>query len=350
MSPLLPSARRHAVALAVGTALLPLATIATVAVLTPRPAAGHTPPGPTIVVAADGSGDHRSVQAAIDAVADNATVQVTILIRPGTYREAITLPASKTNVRLCGTGREPDAVVIVDNRSAGTTKPDGTTYGTSGSATATIVGNGFVAENLTIANDFDEEAHADQPGHQAVALNLSSDRARLHNVRLLGNQDTFYVKDPARVYVTQSYIEGDVDFIFGGGIAVFERSRIHTLPRGGAITAASTPADRGYGFLFTNCRFTGTATTGSTHLGRPWRPHGHVVVRESSLGRHIAATQPWTDMSGNPWTGARFFEYRNTGPGADVNANRPQLTHAQARTHTPRHYLAGTDGWNPTRP
>lgn len=181
------------------------------------------------------------------------------------------------------------------------------------------------------------------------ALNLSADRARLHNVRLLGNQDTFYVKDAARVYVTRSYIEGDVDFIFGGGIAVFDHSRIHTLPRGGAITAASTPAERTYGFLFIQCRFTGTAPAGSTHLGRPWRPHGQVVVRDSVLGRHIAAAQPWTDMSGNPWTGARFFEYRNTGPGAAINGNRPELTREQAFGYTTQWYLAGADGWNPTR-
>ena len=78
-------------------------------------------------------------------------------------------------------------------------------------------------------------------------------------MRLLGNQDTFYVKDAARVYIRRSYVEGDVDLIFGGGIAVFDRSTIHTLPRSGSITAASTPAERNFGLLFTRCRFTGEA-------------------------------------------------------------------------------------------
>ena len=55
--------------------------------------------------------------------------------------------------------------------------------GTSGSATATVSGAGFSAHNLTISNDFDEAANADKPGHQAVALNLASDRAVLTNVR-----------------------------------------------------------------------------------------------------------------------------------------------------------------------
>ena len=39
--------------------------------------------------------------------------------------------------------------------------------------------------------------------------------------------------------------------------------------------------------------------------------------------------------------------YRNTGTGAGVNSNRPQVTDAQAPTYTPERYLAGSDGWNP---
>jgi hypothetical protein len=54
-------------------------------------------------------------------------------------------------------------------------------------------------------------------------------------------------------------------------------------------------------------------------------------------------------MSPNLRTDGRFFEYQNTGDGATVNANRPQLTDEQAATATPSAYLAGTDGWNPVR-
>jgi pectin methylesterase-like acyl-CoA thioesterase len=54
-------------------------------------------------------------------------------------------------------------------------------------------------------------------------------------------------------------------------------------------------------------------------------------------------------MSGFSWrTDARFREYRNSGPGAGVNANRPQLTDAQADTYTRQRYLAGSDNWNPS--
>lgn len=313
--------------------------------LTAAPA--HSGPAGRITVAADGSGEYRTVQAAIDAVPTDSPAQVTIAIKPGTYRGVVEIPAGKPNVRLFGLGESPSDVVIVENHSAGTLKPDGSTYGTSGSATATISGRAFSAQNLTISNDFDEAAHANEPGHQAVALNLASDRAELTNVRVLGNQDTFYLKDSARAYIRNSYIAGDSDFIFGGGIAVFDRSEIHTEPRGGSITAASTPADRAYGFLFVQSRFTGTAPAGSTTLGRPWRAAAQVVVRDSILGAHIRTAQPWTDMSGNTWQAARFAEYENSGPGSGVNANRPQLTDPQAAGYTAAKYLAGADGWNP---
>jgi len=72
------------------------------------------------------------------------------------------------------------------------------------------------------------------------------------------------------------------------------------------------------------------------------------TYRESTLSATVATGQPWTDMSGNTWQAARFSEYLDTGAGAGVNSNRPQLTAAQAASSTPQTYLAGTDGWNPT--
>jgi pectinesterase len=54
-------------------------------------------------------------------------------------------------------------------------------------------------------------------------------------------------------------------------------------------------------------------------------------------------------MGGFPWQEARFAEYRNTGPGAAINENRPQLTPAQARDLTREAYLTGTDNWQPWR-
>ncbi|GAA3592114.1 hypothetical protein GCM10022419_088720 [Nonomuraea rosea] len=290
-------------------------------------------------VAADGSGTYRTVQAAIDAVPSGNASRVTITIAPGTYREIVRVPSNKPYVTLQGLGSSASQTVIVNNHYAGA-------YGTSGSATAFVDGHDFVATNLTISNDFNEDPAV--TGHQALALNLTADRARLSGVRLLGDQDTFLVNDSARAYVSNSYIEGTVDFIFGGGTIVFDNCDIYEKrSTGGPITAASTAAAKTYGFLFYKSRISGAASAGTTTLGRPWRPDAQVLYRESTLSSVINTGQPWTDMSTNSWKNARFTEYRNTGAGAGTNANRPQLSDAQAPNYTPQRYLAGSDGWNP---
>jgi pectin methylesterase-like acyl-CoA thioesterase len=228
--------------------------------------------------------------------------------------------------------------VLVYNNSANSS-------GTSGSASVFVDGHDFVAGNLTIANDFDESTVTS--GAQAVALALNADRAVFSNVRLLGDQDTFLVNDSTRALFTGCYVEGTVDFIFGGGTAVFNACSIYEKrTTGGPITAASTAASKTYGLLFYRSTITG-ATNNTTQLGRPWRQDAQVLYRESSLSATIKTAQPWTDMSTNTWQNARFFEYKNTGSGATTNSNRPQMSDSTAANYTPQKYLAGTDGWNP---
>jgi pectinesterase len=288
-----------------------------------------------LTVAPDGTGTYTTVQAAIDAVPAGNASRVVITIKPGTYREVVTVPSTKPYVTLQGLGSSAASTVIVDNHSSAAG------YGTAGSATAFIQGHDFTATDLTFSNDYGE-------GSQALAVNLSADRASFSNVRLLGAQDTFYLANSARTYLVNSYVEGTVDFIFGGGVAVFNACSIYEKrTSGGPITAGSTPAANTYGILFYRSTITGAAANVTT-LGRPWYPDAQVLYRESSLSSTVATAQPWIDMSSNSWTNARFSEYKNTGAGATVNSNRPQLTDAQAATYTPQKYLAGSDGWNPT--
>ncbi|MGP3917263.1 pectinesterase family protein [Nonomuraea sp. 10N515B] len=293
---------------------------------------------PQATVAADGSGTYTTVQAAIDAVASGNTSQVTITVAPGTYREIVTVPSNKPYITLRGLGRSPESTVIVNNRHAGA-------YGTTGSSTMFVYGHDFTARNLTIANDFDESTATS--GGQAVALYTRADRAVYRDIRVLGDQDTLYAR-AGRAYFRNCYVEGTVDFIFGEASAVFDRCDIYQKRlTGGPITAASTPAGSTYGFLFYRSTITGAADN-VTQLGRPWRPDAQVLYRESWLSSTIATAQPWINMSANSWTAARFFEYRNTGPGAAVNGNRPQLADADAENYTLQKYLAGSDGWNPS--
>jgi pectinesterase len=317
---------------------------------------------PFAVVAADGSGDFTTVQAAIDAVPAGNTAEVIVAVRPGTYLGQVIVPADKPFITLEGTGRGPGAVVIADDRANGTPKPDGSgTWGTSGSASVTVDGAGFRARNLTFANLFDEAAHPEITSKQAVAVLTRADRVEFDRVRFLANQDTLYVNSSAagvvaRAYFRDCYVEGDVDFIFGRASAVFDRCRVHSLDRdttpSGYVTAPSTDITTPYGLLFHRCTLTSDAAAGTVYLGRPWHPSqdpnaiGQTIIRDSWIGAHIGAT-PWSDFGTWPWQDARFAEYHNRGPGAVPSADRPQLTKAEAATYTPAAVLRGTDNWRP---
>jgi pectinesterase len=278
------------------------------------------------------------VQAAVNAVPASNTSRVTIAIKAGTYREIVTIPSNKPYITLQGLGSTASQTVIVYNNSAYTS-------GTSGSASMFVNGHDFIAKNLTVSNDYDENTY--ETGDQAVALHLNADRAVFINVRLLGDQDTFLVNDSTRAYMVNSYVEGTVDFIFGGGTIVFNACSIYEKrTTGGPLTAASTAATKTYGFLFYKSTITGAANN-VTQLGRPWRADAQVLYRESSLSATIKTAEPWTDMSTNTWENARFFEYKNTGSGATTNSNRPQMSDSTAASYTPQKYLAGSDGWNP---
>ena len=304
-----------------------------------------------------------SVQAAVDAVPTGSTRRTLIRIQPGVYREAIRVPANKPRISFLGLGEKAEDVVLVYNNASGTLKPDGTgAYGTGGSASVRIDGPDFLASNITFSNDFDEAANQDMKNRQAVALFLTGDRAVLNNVRCLGNQDTLLVDSPSRgvqsrFFFSGCYIEGDVDFIFGRGTAVFFESEIRSLDRGsdsnnGYVSAGSLNIGIKHGYLFTGCRFVSDAAAGSVHLGRPWHPSGdvdaiaQVLVRDSWLGAHISGA-PWTDMSGFSWREARFHEFNNNGPGSRITPERPQLDPGLAQEFTLEAYLRGSDGWAP---
>ncbi|CAM5713524.1 pectinesterase family protein [Streptomyces purpurascens] len=297
---------------------------------------------------------YPTVQSAVDAVPDGNDTPVTIAVAPGTYREKVYIPASKPHLALRGTGRDRSDTVIVFDTPA--------EYGGStGSATVRIAANDVTARNLTFSNDFDEAAH-ELKGEQALAMKTTGDRIVFEDTAFLGNQDTLMTDSPklttlSRVYVRDSYIEGDVDFVYGRATTVIERSVIRALSRGsdtnnGYITAASTWKGNPYGFLITKSKIVSDAPAGTFHLGRPWHPGGEpdaiaqVLIRDTQLPAAVKSS-PWTDMSGFSWKDARFTEYRNHGPGAGVTADRPQMSDAAARTHTVAHYLEGTDDWAP---
>ncbi|WP_019394632.1 pectinesterase family protein [Priestia filamentosa] len=306
--------------------------------------------GKVVTVSKDDKGDYHTVQEAINAIPSGNKEKVTVFIFNGVYKEVVTVSEDKDFVSLIGENVNKTKLTY-DNYS-GKEKPGGGTYGTSGSASVYIYGNDFTAENLTFENSFDEKS-VDIKDEQAVAVYTKGERQVFKNTRFIGNQDTLYTKEGTQ-YFYKCYIEGDVDFIFGGSQAVFEKCDIMSLTRGsstvnGYVTAPSTQITDEYGYLFIKSRLLSNAEEGTVYLGRPWHPGGDphaigsVVFRESYLGSHINK-QGWTDMSGFSYRDARFYEYKNHGPGVAFNDSREQLTREEANQYTIQNVL---NGWNP---
>lgn len=313
-------------------------------------AATQTPVGGSgvvrVVVSADGTADFPTIQRAVDHAPLEGNGRLEIAIRPGTYHERVKIPQDRPRVSLIGLGDDPSAVVITYSMSA--TAAGGTFF----SAVVEVQSEGFQASNLTIQNSFG-------PGSQAVALMIYSDRAIVHDVRLLGWQDTLYAA-AGRQYYNKCYIEGAVDFIFGDASAVFENSEIRSVGDGFIAAESRKTPDGPQGFVFNKCKLTQGPAQGTTpakvekgiFLGRPWRPYSRVVYLDCWMDKHIRAEgwDNWSDAA-NEKT-AWFGEYHSTGPGANAGARvtwAHQLNEKDVAAFQTQKFLAGTDGWNPTK-
>ncbi len=318
-----------------------------------RATLGAAAPPPDAVVAADGSGQYTSLQEAISTApmqTDPATPRWVIFVKAGTYRERIYVQRERGNIHVLGEDQEK--TVVVYNLHANILGPDGKPIGTFRTPTVQIDGDGMVWENLTLAND------AGRPGprpegpavSQALALRADGDRLEFRRVRFLGWQDTILV-NRGRHYFEDCTIEGHVDFIFGAATAYFNRCHIQVLADG-YITAASTPKDQPYGYVFADCRITGVEGV-RTYLGRPWREFAKTafLCTEMSAAVRLEGWHNWNKPGAEETT--FYAESGSTGPGASdatrVKWAKP-LTADQASMLTPQKVLAGTDGWNPQQP
>jgi polygalacturonase len=327
---------------------------------------------------ADGVRQFQTIQAAVnravqEAKASGRQAPIRVLIQPGRYEELVYVPALPAPIWLIGAGERPQDTVIsasLEAADAGTTlaqryggefsqadvdiqamfdslksRPHLTTFGT---ATLWSKNSGFHLKNLTVENAYVRPDPVPPGMHQAVALMLDgADRSVFDHVRLLGLQDTLYLKAgeggrTARSLFVNDFIQGDVDFVFGDATAYFYQSEIKTL--GGReqayVAAPSTHVDSRYGFVFDQVDFThdNSPIAGQAHyrLARQWfhnqrctpygpmpidgytcqlgavdglngatgtirvetlKTVGKVVVMNSRLGSHLSPTHPWSDWN-----------------------------------------------------
>jgi pectinesterase len=317
---------------------------------------------PVVTVALDGSGQYKAVQAAVDAAPQQGEV---IHIAPGTYREKLHIP--QNGIELRGTGAKPQDVVLEWDDSA---KSAG---GTGKSSSVNVSGDDFVAENLTIQNDWEKKNARVGEGSQAVALILTGDREVLRHVRLLGYQDTLYaasktchspadqaaaeasgsVCHASRQLFEDCYIEGHVDYIFGDAKAVFKNCELHGMTHTiVTITAQSRlyPLEDS-GYLFLDCTITADAAVDKLSFGRPWRPYSTVYFVNTTLKDVVLDPPGWMEWAGKLAT-STYGEYNtHDANGERVKTDRriapsKQLTKAEAEKLTVANWLKGPDGWN----
>ena len=295
-------------------------------------------PAAEMVVAQDGSGQFRTVQEAIAAVPNQSPTRTVIRIRKGVYREKLVVPVLKVRISLIGDDRDQTVLTFDDHTGKGA-------INTYTSHSVLIQGADFTAENLTFQNT------AGRTAGQAVALHVEADRCTFRNCRILGDQDTLFLATAhSRQYFRNCHIEGTTDFIFGASTAVFEHCTIVSR-KNSHITAASTPQEQPYGFVFLDCRLEADATLATNvSLGRPWRPYGSAVYVRTYLGPHIRP-EGWDNWK-NPENEktARYAEYRSTGPGSAPDKRvkwSRQLTGKEAKQYTPKRIFASQQPWNP---
>jgi pectin methylesterase-like acyl-CoA thioesterase len=295
----------------------------------------------TLVVARDGTGEFRTIQEAIEVCRAFMDYHKVIYIKKGTYKEKIVIPQWLQNIELVGEDRDQTVITFDDHANIKTPQYQ-QGIGTFRTYTLKIEANDITLKNLTVENN------AARLG-QAVALHTEGDRLLFVNCRFLGHQDTIYTGMPrTRMLFMDCYICGTTDFIFGPSTAWFEGCAIHCLSNS-YITAASTPKDADYGYVFNNCKITVAENVEKEYLGRPWRDYGYTLFMNCELPAQICP-EGWHRWEPQREKTARYLEYNNRGAGADRShrvAWSRELTKKEAQKITMKEVFRGYGDWEP---
>lgn len=292
-----------------------------------------------IVVAKDGSGDFTSIQKAFDAIPLHNETPTTIYVKSGVYKEKLHLDSTKSYVTLQGANRF-NTIITFDDHTGKKTKSR-KTINTMSSYTFLLDANNFLAKNITIQNNAGFHAG------QAVGLDVRGDKDAFIDCRIIGNQDILFTQSAnSREFYKNCYIEGTTDFIFGAATVYFDQCRIHSK-KDSHVTAASTPKDHPFGYVFYDCELTGNPNVTKADLGRPWRAYAAVAYIHCYLGQHIkpAGWSNWHDT--DRYKTARYSEYDSYGPGANPSSRvswSHQLTAQKVKNYTIENVL---NGWIP---
>ena len=300
----------------------------------------------TLVVARDGTGEFRTIDEAIEVCRAFMDYHKVIYVKNGTYKEKLIIPSWLQNIEICGESAENTIITYDDHANIqivlGTAEPRTQPMGTFRTYTLKIEGNAITLKNITIENN------AARLG-QAVALHTEGDRLVFINCRFIGHQDTVYTGVAGtRLFFKDCYICGTTDFIFGPSTAWFENCTIESLINS-YVTAASTPKDQPYGYVFNNCRLIAQPEATKVYLGRPWRDYGYTLFMNCDLGKHIRP-EGWHNWEKHREQTARYLEYNNHGDGAKTTERvgwSRLLTNKEASKITPENVFRQETSWLP---
>jgi PKD repeat protein len=232
-------------------------------VLTTKPTGPANPNN--VVVAADESGDFATVQGAVDSLPANNTTYTLVNIRNGTYTEIVDTKG-KNNITFRGQSRTGTVVGYKNN------------YNNSGGSTHSrmafkIYANDLAIENMTVVNT------TPQGGSQAEALMIETGAARfiLNNAEVDSRQDTILANvNSSQGYFYNSLIQGNYDYIWGGGNLFVTNCEFRTIPTASQYNLAASRTDNGTtpggwlgpdgryasnGISFVNCLLTRSSST-----------------------------------------------------------------------------------------
>lgn len=312
---------------------------------------------------------YATIKEAIDAAPSNSATPYLVFIKAGRYNEHLQI--DKRNIHLIGEGA--DKVTITDNRLSGSTSDPSVpaekqNLHVSQSATVVVNGSDFYAEGIAFENDWGVSKLA---GPQALAMFTNGDRAILNNCKLRSYQDTYltsYSQPDYRHYLKNCFIEGAVDFIYGGGDVYFDACTLYiNRDAGGFITAPSHAAETKWGYIFMNNTIDAPKAS-LVYLGRPWQNKPRVSFVNTHLTKNmeiygvgwhntmgaipaIFADYNTMDWKGNPVDLSNrndYYYYTNSNTGIKVEGNaKSRLTDEEVRQYTLKNVLAGDDNWMP---
>lgn len=328
------------------------------------------------IVAQDGSGDYVTVQAAINAAPDSCQEPWRIWVKNGSYEEQVIVPQSKSYIHLIGQDKNETVIHMRLNVGGKPQKPEDDKTGfwecsihnpdskvyDYEAAVVNVKGDYFYSENISFVNDYGVKA---QNGPQALAMKIQGDCAAFYNCIFRSFQDTWMTskKDEHRLYVKNCFIEGAVDYFYGGGNALLENCILYNVRDASIIVAPCQTSPR-FGYVFLNCTVDGNAEAakGNVMLGRPWHNSPRAVFLHTTM-RIPIAKEGWTNMGTVPTLFAEYNSRDTAGNALDLSQRKTKyegrgenppkgscpatISKKDAERYTYENIIMADDGWNP---